>query len=213
MSNRLRQAFDSEPIPPGMETRIAARPAPRRLWMWPAMAAAAAGLIFGVLYINKLRTVDAILAATEPALPEILRVGLRDHVYCAVMRKYNSAPKPVAKLAEDLPAKMTGLAEVVTAKVPPAFKLHVSHVCKFKGRSFVHLALHDGQRLLSVILTKRENAESIPALLAAGSNGYEVAAFEKGEWLVYIASDASGAESRSLVAAIAPAVREFLDRV
>ena len=170
--------------------------------------------------------VNRILAAAEPGLASILRVGLRDHVYCAVMRKYKTAPPPVAKLAEDLPVEMRGLAAVVQQNVPARFAMHVAHVCKFKGRSYVHLAMHDGTRLISVMLTRREGGEALTRtdlltmtsaggidVFSGGSHGYDVSAFEKGDWLVFLVSDLEPAENRSLMLALAPAVRGYLDRV
>ena len=228
MSDRLRDAFDSEALPPGLETRVRAglrAKRPRGWWWFAAIAATAAGF-FGFLYVQKLMTVNQILAAAEPGLHAILRVGLRDHVYCAVMRKYNSAPPAVAKLAAELPAEMRGLASIVQQHVPARFAMHVAHVCKYKGRSYVHIALHDGTRLVSVMLTRREGGEALTRadlltmtsaggvdMFSGGTQGYDVSAFAKGEWLVFLVSDLEPAESRSLMLALAPAVREYLDKV
>lgn len=228
MSDRLRDAFNSEALPPGLDTRVRAglkRRVPRA-FVWAAAAAAAAAGFFGFLYVQKQITVNQILAAAEPGLHAILRVGLRDHVYCAVMRKYKSAPPPVAELASDLPVAMRGLAPVVQRHVPARFAMHVAHVCTFKGRSYVHMALHDGTRLVSVMLTRREGGEALSRadlltmtssggvdVFSSGTQGYDVSAFTKGEWLVFFVSDLPPAESRSMMLALAPAVREYLDKV
>jgi len=171
-------------------------------------------------------TVNRIPAAAEPGLHSILRVGLRDHVYCAVMRKYKGAPAPVAKLASDLPVEIRGLAPVIQQHVPARFAMHVAHVCKYKGRSYVHVALHDGTRLVSVMLTRRESGESLTRtdlltmtsaagvdVFSGGSQGYDVSTFEKGEWLVFLVSDLEPAESRSIMLVLAPAVRDYLGKV
>jgi hypothetical protein len=228
MSDRLRDAFDSEALPPGLDTRVRANVFARRArWgLWAAAVAAAAAGFFGYLYVSKMIEVNRILAAAEPGLASILRVGLRDHVYCAVMRKYKTAPPPVARLAEDLPVEMRGLAAVVQRNVPAQFAMHVAHVCKFKGRSYVHLAMHDGTRLISVMLTRREGGEALTRadlltmtsaggidVFSGGSRGYDVSAFENGDWLVFLVSDLEPAESRSLMLALAPAVRGYLNRV
>lgn len=76
------------------------------------------------------------------------------------------------------------------------------------------------------MLTKREGGEALTRadlltmssaggvdVFSGGTQGYDVSAFEKGDWLVFLVSDLAPAESRTLMLALAPAVRDYLDKV
>jgi hypothetical protein len=230
MSERMRRALQTEPVPPGLETRVAARVRQskrQRIYGWTAAAVAGAVLlVFGVPYLQKMALETELLHEAEPLLARILHPGLQDHVHCAVYRKFAPAPEPLEEVAEDLPPEFRDLAPAVAGKLPEGFRIHLAHVCKYKGRSFVHFAMRRGDELASLMLTRREPGERVTPqelalaaseggvdTLSGGAKGYQVSAAEGGSWLIYTVSAGDAEANRRLLVALAPVVREHLARV
>lgn len=94
------------------------------------------------------------------------------------------------------------------------------------GRKFIHLALKSDSRLLSLVLTRKQEGESfvtegllpveefngVPVYRAAAQR-FEIAAFESGEHLAYVISDLPRDGNLKLMLALTPDVKELLSGI
>ena len=156
---------------------------------------------------------------------EILKIGLGDHVHCALHRDFSAGPRSFEQISNEMGPEFIKLAPVVKERVPQDYTLMVAHQCKFQGRAFVHLILTNQKNILSVILTKK-NAESfdqinVHAVLEASGvplyqtrlQDLEVAGFETRDYLAYVVSGLPQEDNLRLASNLAPAVRNFLARL
>ena len=122
--------------------------------------------------------------------------------------------------------RFQGLAELVKDQVPTGFKIVQSHKCKFQGRTFMHVALTDGPKLMSLVIAAKLEGEKLNSagvqtalansglpLYAAGVQRFEIAAFETREFVAYVVSDLDRPRNLSVTAGLAPAVTAYLDRL
>src|SRR5215475_6118245 len=101
--NRLRQAVRSVDPPPFLKARIRRQieaQAPGRNWLrllvpFGAASAIAAGLTIAY-QLGHLRLTsgsqESYIASVSSQIGTLMRVGLGDHVHCAVFRKYPATP-------------------------------------------------------------------------------------------------------------------------
>ena len=164
-----------------------------------------------------IQNVSATLAA-------VLKVGLGDHIHCSIFRKYPKDPPPVEKMEADLGASYKGLLPVVRTAVPKGYRIIMAHQCGYAGRRFIHLTFEKDGDLLSLVVARRKEGESLgtlaPALETSGvpvyqsaAGRYQVAGFEAGDFLAYVVSDLKSKANLQIAADLAPAVREFLLKI
>jgi hypothetical protein len=221
MRERVRSAARTVEAPPWLEGRVRARlraPASRN-WgskMWAPVAAMllfAAGV--GVAYQ------DLYIASISMRVASIMRVGLSDHVHCAVFRKYGAAPPSTAKLEADLGPEYRGLLAAVRDRVPAGFQPWIAHSCAYRGRPVVHVTFRGNGRLFSLTLARKLEGESFASeglppvgdlpMYRAGVQRFSIAAFETRAFLVYAISDMPAQSNMDVMAALAPSVRAYLD--
>lgn len=117
-----------------------------------------------------------------------------------------------AQLAETAAAGASGL------------QLNAVHVCSFKQRKFAHLVYSHEGKLLSLLVTPRDEkalrAARVPADdgLAAGlqhalSNTYQVSAYQTAKHIVLVVSELSEAENKVFAARLAEPVSAHLRRI
>ena len=98
---------------------------------------------------------EAYLGAMTSRVAEIFQVGLRDHVHCAVLRKYPKNPPPAAEMTRDLGAQYAALLPLIRQKMPAGARVIMAHRCTAAGRPYVHVVLRDGAALLSLVITRK----------------------------------------------------------
>jgi hypothetical protein len=234
---RLRNAAKSVQTPPFMEARIRAaihsEPRTRRATGWRVVFTTAAALVLcaisaleyehGALRFNRVSQ-DAYIASISAYVPRILRVGLGDHVHCAVYRKYPEHPENVQQMLVDLGPQFAPLLPTVRNRVPENLPLVMAHRCTYGHRQFVHFTFRDSDRLLSLVISKKQDGESLSgselgqALTESGipiyrseAQRFQIAAFNAGEYFAYVISDLSTAQNSQIAAALSPDVRSFLN--
>jgi hypothetical protein len=102
----------------------------------------------------------------------------------------------------------------------------LAHQCTYKGREFIHLSLMDQSNMLSLVITRKVDGESfhgagmLPTLsesaipmYQAGVQRFKLTAFETGDYLVYFISDLDKQGNTNLMLALAPRVKEFLEKL
>jgi anti-sigma factor (TIGR02949 family) len=156
----------------------------------------------------------------------ILAIGVTDHIQCAIKgHNYPEVANPPDQLRKKLGAEYAGLLPIIQQKLP-GFQVLEAHICELPGspRKYIHFITRGQGRILSVILTKRDG-ESLPAqrllvikdssgsdLYSAKLEGTSVAGFETNEYFGFVVSDLGQTEILHLAEAIAPPLREALDR-
>ena len=72
----------------------------------------------------------------------VLRVGLGDHLHCAIFRKGpEDGGASVAQMENGSGPSFRGLLGVVNASVPAGYHIVMGHECSYLGRKYIHLTL------------------------------------------------------------------------
>ena len=156
---------------------------------------------------------------------QLLEVGLKDHVHCAIDSGFANREFTEAQMRERLGPEFFGLVAMVNEKLPGTYRVTVGHRCKANGREYVHLVLKSGQTAMSLVVTKKNNesftANHVAAVLDAAGvplyggrlNNLEVAGFETADYLAFVVSDLPREENLQIAAALAPQVQSFLSKL
>jgi anti-sigma factor (TIGR02949 family) len=218
---QVRSAVRATPVPAGLESTVRRtvrgeikRP---RTGLWAVAAAAA--VIVCVVCIGVLREranpEEAILRKTPRRLAAILNVGLRDHLQCAVFRKYSKQPEPASQMAAELGPEFAGLVPLVQARLPHDFRVIQGHRCTAAGRQYTHLIIAGGAgggKIVSLLLTRKLPSESFSGgVYQAGVDRFQVVGFMSHGYLAYVISDLDASQNLELEAMLAPVVRGYLE--
>jgi hypothetical protein len=236
-NQRLKVAVHSVNVPPHLEARIRSRiraDAPSRSWeFWPMPAGAAAAIAVGVLVVYQLgylrltaTSQESYNVSVSARVATLMRVGLGDHIHCSVFRKYPKNAPPIEKLEGNLGPEYRGLIPIVKQNVPEDYRLMIGHQCRYHGRRFVHLSFKNDSHLLSLVIAKKGEGESfeaqglLPALVQSGIPVYQsgvqrfaIDAFETHGFLVYFISDLPREQNAAMMIAMAPSVRQLLEKL
>jgi anti-sigma factor RsiW len=201
----------------GVLERLGSRPSLSGTWILLAAAIAVIGLAGLVLFRAKPShspTVDeSYFASVLAKLDPMMRIGMTDHLRCAVPRKYPKQPPPPAEFAAAM-GPYKALTSIVRAAVPARYQLEAAHRCTINGRQFVHLIFKDSNGLISVVLTKKWDGEWLAGDAAhpvtASADHFQLAGFESGDYMGWVISDLPVSENRQIASGVAPAVSQFL---
>ena len=231
---RLRSAVREVRVPQGLEDRVRDRlrqtrgPRPNRFHLMSIAAVLAVCFGSWVAYQRgalpmTTASQESYVAAVSDQVASILRVGLGDHLHCALLRQRGRRAQGEV---DKLPGEFRGLIAIVHQYLPAELPLVLAHECHYRGRTFVHLTFRNGSTLLSLVIAKKQGGESLdganllPALsqsgipvYTAGAKGFQVAAFESRGFLVYTVSDLSRTDNLAVLASLAPSLQTFLDQM
>ena len=243
LRTRLKSAVNAQCVPPELQVRVREniRSSHSSSWFaagwfsagWPrwAIVTAASVLICAEVWLNYSRVKMPALAdrpgqnvyiqKVSATLAAVLKVGLGDHIHCSIFRKYPKDPPPVEKMEADLGPSYRGLLPVVHEAVPDGYRVIMAHQCSYAGRKFIHLTFEKDGDLISLVVARRKDGESLaglsPAREASGvpiyqsaAERFQVAGFEAGNFLAYVVSDLKSKANLQIAANLAPVVREFL---
>jgi hypothetical protein len=232
--NRLRAAVKSVAAPPFLEARIRhslRTEKPGRRWLprlIPAAAAVAVFVGFAVAYqLGHLRLTvssqESYIGSVSTRIATLMRVGLGDHIHCAVFRKYPKNPPTTQDFIEKMNPQYAGLIPIVRSQVPDSYRMMLAHQCSYHRRKFVHLSFMNDSNMLSLVITRKGDGESfntedmLPALVQAGIPMYQssvqrfqISAFETRDYLIYFISDLPKQQNTELMLALGPKVKDFL---
>ena len=236
LRDRLRRAVHSIEVPQNLDYRVRAviRPKVRRMPSRPWIMAVAAclAIAFGldVAYqLGRLRftteSQNAYIASISLRIPSVMAIGLKDHVHCAVYRKYPKAPPANESLLEKLGLADSGLLAIVQHNVPSDFRAMIAHHCSYKARKYTHIVMQSDSHLMSLVIAKKGEGENLGAsgmgamlseagipLYTARVRRFHLDAFETHDHLVYVVSDLSAEKNSQLMTAMAPALKTFLQK-
>jgi DNA-binding FrmR family transcriptional regulator len=229
---RLQSAVRDVRLPVNLEERVRDRlrqERPRQVRKLHLMAIAAALAICAGSWLSYRAgmvrpasdSAQSYVAAVTSQVSTIMRVGLGDHLHCAVLggRKNTGA-------IDSLPAEVKELIPIVQRYAPAEFRLTMAHECRYDGRKFIHLTLQSGNNLLSLVVARKRDGESLTtanvarrvprpglAVYTAGARQFQVAAFEYRDFLVYTVSDLSPQRNLDVLEALAPAIQTLLNQM
>jgi hypothetical protein len=236
MRNRLRGAVRSIEVPPRLEHRVRAAVAPKvhqmpsRPWIIAVAASLAICCGLTVAYqLGRLRfttvSQNAYISSISSKVPLAIAIGLKDHVHCAVFRKYPKTPPATETLVEKLGPEDKGLLPIVRQNVPADFHAMLAHHCSYKGRKYIHITMQSDSGLMSLVIARKGEGESLGAsgmawvlsesgipMYTTGVQRFNIAAFETRDSLVYVISDLSAEKNLHMMLAMAPALKKFLQQ-
>jgi hypothetical protein len=236
LRNRLRGAVRSIEVPSQLEHSVRAAIAPKvhrmpsRPWMMAVAASLAICCGLTVAYqLGRLRFTtgaqNAYISSISLKVPAAIAIGLKDHVHCAVFRKYPKTPPATETLIEKLGPEDKGLLPIVRQNVPADFQAMLAHHCSYKGRKYTHITMQSDSHLMSLVIARKGQGESLGEsgiasvlsesgipMYTAGVQRFHIAAFETRDSLVYVISDLSVEKNSNMMLAMAPALRKFLQQ-
>lgn len=234
---RVRRAVRQEPVSLELETRIRATlaiesPQTRGWRSWSLAAAAViAGLAVGLVYRDgHLRVTPAMredyVESESAVVSPLMRTGLGDHIHCAYFRSFSKMPPPMSELKTMLGPRFQNLINILQAHAPARSQVVLAHRCNYHDRRFVHLALQGQGQLVSLVITRKRNGESLaasgltPILAESGiriyrdrARSFELGSFETGQYLVYVVSNLPRAGNQQLTVSLAPEIRSYLEEL
>jgi hypothetical protein len=202
--NRLRTALDSEPVPRDLEAKVRAKLEQPAATPWPRLVSSFALLLALVGGLQVFRVVQT---------AQLLRVGLEDHLHCAIGGVYPKQTEKAAMTAAMGPYSV--MLQPILDQMPGDAVVS-AHRCTADGRAYVHVIVRRGSTLISVIMTKRKSAETYPRAIMSRSSirqstmeGYSVSGFAAGGYLGYVISGLPPEQNGELAERIAPVVRRY----
>ncbi len=194
---------------------------------WAVAAAALVVMAIGswavIYYLNSRNPRSQEVASDQNA--QILRIGLNDHINCAIVHEQANKRFTPEKMVERLGADYAGLLPVVKEKAPAGYEVVIAHKCHVDKREFVHMILKNDEKVFSLVITKK-NGEAFPesaaldVFQAAGTlvyearlQDYEVAGFETRDYLGFVVSNLTQTDNLEIASTLAPVVRDFLARM
>ena len=191
----------------------------RRRTQWLAIAAALAISMGGGFVASKKITgyLPHELLAIELEVRSLVREvaaayapAIIDHVHCAL---YRSGPKTEVmpeKVAMEL-GDQAPVADIVKQAAGDDATLLIAHKCHFGGREYVHMILMKGEGLVSVVITDKQDGETLgPGLEATQAGRFQIAGFEAGGRLAFVISDLSAEANLEMARALEAPIRAFV---
>jgi anti-sigma factor (TIGR02949 family) len=219
----LKKAVKRDAAPAELKERIQRELYKKSAPAWRYWAAAAAMITLLAAGLGAARLWRSPAASKMGA--QILKVGLDDHVHCAVERQFAERRFSTEEMSYRLGAEYFGLVPLVEQEVPGEYDVVVGHRCRTNKREYVHLILKSSQTAVSLVITRKEGESfersDLPAVLGASGvpvyrsplEGYEVTGFETRDYLAFVVSDAAGADNLQVASGLAVGVRDFLARL
>jgi hypothetical protein len=151
---------------------------------------------------------------------ELLRIGLNDHLHCAIAGAYPRQTQE-GEMLDGLGDRFAPMLQPLLDAADGGVALS-AHRCDIQGRAYIHIILRRNQTLISAILTLRGDREIFPRALAARvvdaagialhegqRDGYSVACFESGAYLGYLVSALPGEKNDEFARRLAPVIARY----
>jgi hypothetical protein len=203
------------------------------------MMAAAAVLLVAIVGVGSLQWAhivqfggdEGVVPTLSARVQELLRVGLVDHVHCAIVsqqwKRFISFDEMKASTSRQaLGPEFIDLVPAVEAKLGSEYQLVQGHRCVANHRRYVHLIL-TGKKgaIVSLVITEKNNesfsqSDAVAVMRASGIPIYrdrqgalEVAGFESDKYLAYVVSNLDRATNLNVASLMAPVVYSHLHKL
>ena len=240
----LRDAVTKEQAPPELVAALRSRIRTERAGFFAFntvrwMMAAAAVMLVAIVGVGSLRWAhivqfggdEGVVPTLSARVEELLRVGLVDHVHCAIVsqqwKRFISFDEMKASTGRQaLGPEFIDLVPAVEAKLGSEYQLVQGHRCVANNRRYVHLIL-TGKKgaIVSLVITEKNNesfsqSDAVAVMKASGIPIYrdrqgilEVAGFESDKYLAYVVSNLDRASNLNVASLMAPVVYNHLHKL
>lgn len=152
-------------------------------------------------------------------LVKVSQDAFDDHINCALSHNLRELPISLEKAARTVDAVNLGFDRSVIQALQEKFgsevKLVKAHYCVINGRHFTHVVIEEAGRTMSVLLTKRTDADPDAAdPMPCGTSGDLTAAcFSSGGYAVFVVSNSLESETLLVANTIAGAIVDHIGKV
>ncbi len=149
---------------------------------------------------------------------EVRKDAIDDHKNCALAHKLKERPISLDEAAKTYGAAnkdfditvIKALHEVFGDKV----KLIKAHNCIINGRRFAHVVVEFQGKIVSVLMTKRENGDEkndSDAISCQSADGLQIACFESKKYGIFVVSDLPEADNLFIARTISPSLKKHIN--
>ena len=171
----------------------------RRSWFKPLLAVAAVFLL-AVLTWTRMPSGE---------VEEVLRIGLIDHVHCAIQNGSGKLTRSSDEMTLALLPDAQTLLTAAAAAAPAGYRVVEAHKCTANGRHYTHIIMrNDRNELVSFVVSAR-TSESMQDIEGMNLDGFDVAGFQAGSHLGFVVSNLGAVGNERLARALQPAVRQL----
>ncbi len=146
--------------------------------------------------------------------------AIDDHKYCALKFSLKEMPISLDEAAEKYGKFNKNLDEAVIKPLREVFgdkaKFIEAHSCIINGRRFAHVVVEYQKKVVSVLLTKREDNEKITesdAISCQSEDNLRVACFESGKFRMFVVSDLEETDNLIVARTIADSVKQHFNQI
>lgn len=141
-----------------------------------------------------------------------------DHKHCALSHNLSEKPISLKEADRRFGSSVNGLDSAVFDPLREAFgddaKFLTAHSCIINGRRFSHIVVEYRKKVVSVLLTLRDDgdiAEDGDAVSCRASEDLRVACFESGKYSVFVVSDLAEGDNLLVAKTISTSVKKHIE--
>lgn len=162
---------------------------------------------------------------TEPQLPfqtaslvKVRNDAIDDHKNCALKHNLDEDPISLNEAGKRYGKANKGLETAVLAPLKETLgkeiKIVAAHYCLINGRYFAHVVLKQRQKVVSVLMTPKENyTGTVDDVIACGTSGdLQVACFETDRYSLFVVSNKPEAENLVIARTVSNSIREHISK-
>jgi hypothetical protein len=159
------------------------------------------------------------LKVEQATFIEARKDAIDDHKYCALKFSLKELPISLEEAAEKYGKVNKNLDEAVIKPMHEVFggkaKFHEAHSCIINGRRFAHVVIEYQGKIISILLTKREDGNTTndsDAISCQSAQNLRVACFESGKYSVFVVSDLPESDNLLVARTISSSVKKHVTR-
>lgn len=144
--------------------------------------------------------------------------AIDDHKYCALKFSLKEYPISLEEAAKKFGKVNIDFDKAVFKPLQEIFgdkaKFLEAHSCIINGRQFAHVVIKYQGKVVSVLLTKREDNDTheSDAISCNSADGLQVACFESGKYNIFVVSDLSETDNLLVARTIVPSVKKHIEQ-
>lgn len=148
---------------------------------------------------------------------EVRKDAVDDHKNCALTYKLKERPISLDEAAITYGAANKDFDTTVIKTLREVFgdkvKLVKAHNCLINGRRFAHVIVEFQNKIVSVLMTGRENGDELSdsdAISCQSSDSLQIACLESGKFSIFVVSDLPETDNLFIARTIAPSLKKHI---